>query len=154
VSETPAVIDSFRGEFDFLSNFHLCRVEFDGLVYPSVEHAFQAAKSHDPAVRREIRAAGSCGKAKSLGRRCELGPDWEAVELGVMEQWLRSKFSDPVLREKLLATGEARLEEGNTWNDTFWGVCRGHGKNRLGKLLMRVRQDLRSTESRVQNAEG
>lgn len=153
MSETPAVIDSFRGEYDFLSNFHLWRVEFEGLVYPSVEHAFQAAKSHDPAVRREIRAAGSCGKAKSLGRRCELRPDWEAVKLGVMERLLHSKFSDPVLREKLLATGDARLEEGNTWNDTFWGVCRGHGKNHLGKLLMRVRQDLRATECRARNAQ-
>jgi predicted NAD-dependent protein-ADP-ribosyltransferase YbiA (DUF1768 family) len=60
-----------------------------------------------------------------------------------MEELVRRKFADPELAEKLLATGDEELVEGNTWNDRFWGVCRGEGRNELGKILMRVRAELR-----------
>lgn len=71
--------------------------------------------------------------------------DWEEVKLGVMEGLLREKFSDPELRRKLLATGERELVEGNDWGDSFWGVCAGRGKNHLGRLLMKLREELRAT---------
>lgn len=137
-------IDRFDGDFDFLSNFYDAAVTLDGLSYPTVEHAFQAAKTADPAERARVRAAGSPGVAKRLGRKVTLRGDWESVKVSIMEALVRAKFeAHAELREKLLATGERELIEGNHWNDTHWGRCRGHGKNHLGKILMRVREALR-----------
>ncbi len=136
------IIDSFRGEYGYLSNFHKCRVEFEGMVYPSVEHAFQAAKNPDPEYRSLIATVGSPVTAKRMGKKTQLRADWELVKEGIMLKLLRSKFSDPVLREELLATGDAELIEGNNHWDRFWGVCRGEVLNKLGKLLMQVREEL------------
>ena len=136
------VIDQFRGEFDWLSNFFQCQVEFEGLTFGNTEAAFQAAKSMDGNVREEF-VGLAAGQAKRLGRRVELRPDWEDVKIDIMRQVLKSKFTqNPELGEKLIATGDAELIEGNNWNDRFWGVCRGVGKNHLGKLLMEVRAEL------------
>ena len=54
----------------------------------------------------------------------------------------RSEVVSEATHANLLATGKATLVEGNSWGDTFWGVCRGKGKNMLGKILMRVRKRL------------
>lgn len=142
VEDVGGTIDSFRGEHAFLSNMFPCRVEFEGATYPSVEHAYQAAKSLDPSVRKTFDGAITPKGAKARGKRVTLRADWGAVKLGVMEQSLRSKFADGGLRALLVATGDAALVEGNTWNDRFWGVCRGKGQNHLGKLLMRLRSEL------------
>ena len=136
------VIDRFRGEFDWLSNFFLCQVEFEGMNFSNVEAAFQAAKTLDMEERESFFGL-SGGQAKRLGRRVELRSDWEEVKIDIMRQVLKSKFTqNPELREKLIATGDTELIEGNNWNDRFWGVCRGVGKNHLGKLLMEVRAEL------------
>jgi ribA/ribD-fused uncharacterized protein len=139
----PIRIDSFRGDFAFLSNFLESPIEFEGDVYPTVEHAFQAAKTCDPEERDKVRVAKTPSSAKKIGRRVKLRSDWEAVKVGIMLDLLRIKFSDPALRQQLLGTGDAELVEGNTWNDTFWGVSSktGKGKNTLGKLLMQVRDE-------------
>ena len=136
------VIDRFRGEFDWLSNFFLCQVEFEGMNFSNVEAAFQAAKCLD--MKERERFFGLSGsQAKRLGRRVELRSDWEEVKIEIMRQVLKSKFTqNSELREKLIATGDTELIEGNNWNDTFWGVCRGKGRNHLGKLLMEVRAEL------------
>ena len=68
--------------------------------------------------------------------------DWGEIKLKVMESIVTVKFSDPTLARKLLDTGGATLIEGNDWGDTFWGVYRGKGRNELGKILMRVREEL------------
>ena len=136
------VIDSFRGEYGFLSNFHKCSVEFEGMTYPSVEHAFQAAKNPDPEYRSLIASVSSPVTAKRMGKKTQLRPDWEEVKEGIMLELLKSKFSDPALRDKLLATGDAELVEGNNHWDRYWGVCKGEGLNKLGKLLMQVRNEL------------
>jgi len=136
------VIDSFRGEFDWLSNFFQCQVEFEGMNFSNVEAAFQAAKCLDMKERERFFGL-SGGQAKRLGRRVELRSDWEEVKIEIMRQVLKSKFTqNSELREKLIATGDTELIEGNNWNDTFWGVCRGKGRNHLGKLLMEVRAEL------------
>ena len=136
------VIDRFRGEFDWLSNFFLCQVEFEGINFSNVEAAFQAAKCLDMKERERFFGL-SGGQAKRLGKRVELRPDWEDVKIDIMRQVLKSKFNqNPELREKLIATGDAELIEGNNWGDTFYGVCRGVGQNHLGKLLMEVRAEL------------
>lgn len=138
-------IDRFADDYDFLSNFFDAAVQLDGQWYPTVEHAFQAAKTADATERARVRAAGSPGVAKRLGRKVTLRADWESVKVSIMEALVRQKFEVHAdLKEKLLATGERELIEGNQWNDTFWGRCRGHGKNHLGKILMRVREALRS----------
>lgn len=134
------VIDSFTGTFGFLSNFHEASIWLDGVRYPSVEHAYQAAKSSDPVTQKMIREARSPGVAKRLGQSCQLAPDWDARKVEVMRMCLSEKFKNPLLRAMLLATEEAELIEGNSWNDRFWGVCRGAGQNWLGKLLMETRE--------------
>jgi ribA/ribD-fused uncharacterized protein len=143
VSAMSGPIQAFTGDHDFLSNFFYAAVHWEGVEYPTVEHAFQAAKTDIASERRAIRECSSPSQAKRLGRRVELRDDWESVKVSIMESIVREKFTAHAeLRAKLLATGDRRLVEGNTWNDTFWGVCRGHGKNHLGKILMRVRAEL------------
>ncbi len=135
-------IEAFSGVFDFLCNFHPCHIEWDGSVYTSLEHAFQAAKTLDPEQKAAIRACATPGEAKKAGRKARLRPDWESIKVEVMRGLLRKKFADPVLKQKLLATGQAELIEGNWWGDRFWGVCEGEGRDMLGKLLMQVREEL------------
>lgn len=60
-----------------------------------------------------------------------------------MENLIHQKFSQEPLRSQLLNTGEEELVEGNTWGDTYWGICNGKGQNNLGKILMKVRNQLR-----------
>lgn len=140
-------ITSFRGEHSFLSNFYACEVVYDGVVYPSVEHAYQAAKFLDPDLREQVRACETAGQAKKLGRGFALREDWDAVKLQTMSALVEDKFlRDPELGAKLLATKRALLVEGNWWGDTFWGVCRGKGSNHLGKILMGVRQKLKGSK--------
>ena len=142
------MIDFFDGEHAFLSNFYNASCIFEGKSYPTVEHAFQAAKSLDQAERDWIAAAGSPGLAKRLGRRVNLRSDWEKVKFDVMEECLRSKFADPVLKQKLLATDDEELVEGNYWHDNTYGncfceKCKGIvGKNMLGNILMKLRTEL------------
>jgi N-glycosidase YbiA len=129
-----------------LSNFEPSGVELEGETYPAAEHAFQAAKTHDQDERRAIRAATTPAQAKQLGRGVKLRPDWEAVKVVVMYELVRQKFANNAeLREQLLATGDAELVEVNNWRDRFWGVYRGEGRNELGKILMRVREELASS---------
>ena len=145
------MIDNFDGPYAFLSNFFESPIEIliDGRLYvaKTVEHAFQAAKviqyHNDEAV--EIISAPTPGKAKRLGRRCHMRPDWDQVKDTVMLSLLRKKFADPVLAEKLLATGDEELVEGNWWGDRYWGVCvtDGLGQNKLGQSLMKVRAELK-----------
>lgn len=136
----------FSEEFAFLSNFYPAPTQLDGVTYSSVEHAYQAAKSNDPEVRKQFQSPGlSPASAKRLGRRVALSPNWETSKICVMLGLLRSKFSNPDLKQLLLSTRDAELLEGNTWGDTFWGVnlFTGEGQNQLGRLLMLVRAELR-----------
>jgi ribA/ribD-fused uncharacterized protein len=137
------VIESFAGEYRFLSNFYPSPIRVGKTLYPTVEHAFQAAKTLNPAEKQEIAEARSPARAKALGRKVKLRKDWESVKVGVMKELVELKFCIHAdLAERLLETQDAELVEGNTWSDTFWGVCNGHGKNHLGKVLMQVRERL------------
>lgn len=140
-------IDNFTASHFFLSNFYPCAIPYEGITYPSTEHAFQAAKSHDIEVRKKIALLKTPADSKKAGRTLALRPDWNAVRLQVMEDVLRIKFAPgSPLAVGLLATGDAMLIEGNTWGDAFWGVCKGRGQNNLGKILMKIRADLLSKE--------
>lgn len=145
-------IERFTGDYEFLSNFYHSPVVVHGHKYDTVEHAFQAQKAVDETRRAYVAAAPTPGGAKYRGKRVTLRPDWEQVKLNVMYECLVAKFTqNPDLAEKLLATGYDKLVEGNTWNDRYWGVCNGRGENHLGKLLMRVREDLRIAKAEVPN---
>ena len=81
--------------------------------------------------------------AKAAGKKIALREDWDAVKDDVMYRVCKEKFMQSrKLKAWLLATSNAELEEGNTWGDCYWGVCRGIGRNKLGRILMRVREDL------------
>ncbi len=135
-----SMIDGFRGEYRFLSNFWPAIVQFEGREYPSVEHAYQAAKATDEEVRAEIATLETPGAAKRAGSALRLGPEWTFERrLWVMRELLHAKFAIQSLRERLLGTGDAELIEVNDWGDRFWGVCDYTGENRLGEMLMEVR---------------
>ena len=145
-SGTDAVIDSFRGDFGFLSNFYEVSIWYLGKAYRSVEHAYQAFKATDEQSHELIRAAKTPGIAKHLGKSVVLTSDWEDRKVPLMRELLREKFKNPLLRALLLATEDAQLIEGNTWNDFFWGICRGSGKNWLGRLLMEIREECKKQD--------
>ena len=138
------IISRFDNEYSFLSNFYSCEITFDNDVYPSVEHAFQAAKTNDKQEREKIRNAETPGKAKRLGRKVRLIDSWNEIRLPTMELLIDQKFNNDVLKQKLIDTGDAILVEGNDWNDTFWGMCDGHRENWLGKMLMKKRESLKN----------
>lgn len=136
------MIDKFIGKYDFLSNFYLCNIDYEDISYPSIEHAFQAAKTLNVLQRKLIANISTPGLAKKAGSKVNLRPDWEDIKIDVMKTLLKEKFIQPELKKLLLATGDEKLVEGNSWDDTFWGVCNGVGSNWLGKLLMELRSRL------------
>lgn len=146
-SPDPAAITRFAGDHFYLSNFYPARVELDGMEYPSVEHAYQAAKTLDLEIRRAVQRCAAPAEAKAIGSGLDLRPGWETLKITVMEALLLQKFAQPDLRRLLLATGNAPLIEGNDWGDRIWGCTRSDdgdwiGENRLGRLLMMVRERL------------
>ncbi|WP_415953032.1 NADAR family protein [Methanobrevibacter woesei] len=136
------MIDKFRGKYWFLSNFYESPIEDENITYSTVEHYFQAQKTLNREEKLKIAKASKPAKAKKMGRQVNLRKDWEDIKLQVMEKALRLKFQNPDLRKKLIATGDEELIEGNQWGDRYWGVCNGSGKNKLGKLLMKIRKEL------------
>ena len=133
--------------FEF-SNFSPHGFEEEGVYWPTVEHYFQAQKFSVPDAiyfREMIRLAKSPHKAKALGRsdQMPLRSDWETVKEDIMQYALRRKFECPVLRRILISTGRRKLVEASR-HDKYWGSDRdGSGQNRLGVLLMQLREELR-----------
>lgn len=137
-------IDRFDGtEYAFLSNFYPAPFVYVGIIWPTSEHAYQAMKALPRHEHEAMAKHESPGLAKRMGRRLKLRPDWEEVKVEVMREIIEAKFrAHPTLAGRLLATGNAMLIEGNTWQDRFWGVYKGQGKNYLGILLMELRDKL------------
>lgn len=141
-------IKGFFGENRFLSNFYKSIVFFEGKVYQSSEHAYQAAKTLDDEEREFVRRHSFKG-LKEAGRSLNQRADWNEVKLKIMESILKDKFSrNHLIREMLRKTGKKHLEETNFWGDKFWGVCSktGEGENNLGKILMKIRENLPEDE--------
>ena len=138
------MIDSFKGEYAFLSNFCNAHVIYEGILYFNSESAFQSAKTLDKNIRSEFIGLDAY-VAKKKGKTIRLRPDWQSVRDSIMYDVVLSKFTlNPDLKDKLMSTGYEELVEGNTWRDTYWGVCNGKGQNKLGKILMQVRAELRN----------
>ena len=145
---TDETINEFVGEYRFLSNFYPSPIRCAGVVWPTVEHGYQASKTDDPLWRGKILQASTPGSAKWHGRQAPIRSDWLDVRIKVMRFWLTKKFlQNDELYLKLCQTGSAHLVEGNSWNDTFWGVSNetGIGENWLGQLLMELRTELQSS---------
>jgi ribA/ribD-fused uncharacterized protein len=140
------IIDSFTGKNRFLSNFYPCMVYLDGVSYPSVEHAYQAAKTLDKTLRVQFQSCTSA-ESKRLGTKLPLRSDWEQIKLQVMQNLLEQKFSKgSSLWNMLEKTKGNTLVEGNYWHDNVYGSCTcrkcgDKGRNELGKMLMQIRDN-------------
>lgn len=148
-------ITSFTGENRWLSNFYECSIFYDGVRYPTTEHAYQASKTLDIKVRKAIASFGLASHAMHVGRALVIRPDWEQVKLQVMLDVNRSKFEENVgLWMKLVDSGDLQLIEGNSHGDAFWGMVYDKdnnlaGENNLGKILMQIRSELRDKANDV-----
>lgn len=137
-------INNFRGEYAFLSNFYEASVNIDGIIYKNSEAAFQAQKCGTRNERLRF-AEMTALEAKRHGKRVNLRSDWEKEKVNIMRGIVFAKFNQhPELAQRLLETGDAYLEEGNAWDDQFWGTVNGKGANYLGHILMETREILKN----------
>ncbi len=139
-------ITQFYGSNRWLSNFELVEAHYDGLVFTNNEAAFQAQKDLRPEIRQKFTKMSpwEAKKAGSRGGIVILRKDWEEIKERVMYEINLDKFTrHQYLKDKLLATGDAHLEEANNHGDMCWGTVNGKGKNLLGKILMRIRLELK-----------
>ena len=135
-------ITSFRGKYAFLSNFYDATITYDGLTYQNSEAAFQAQKCVQDYDKKKFCNLNP-SEANRLGRHVQLRTDWDSIKYRKMYEIVKAKFEqNDELRGKLIATGDAYLEEGNTWGDRIWGTVNGVGENHLGITLMAVREEL------------
>ena len=154
------MITEFTGQYRFLSNFwdltqhaHCVKCSF-GITYPTVEHAYQASKSINKDIRLYISHLSTPDKARKEGRELATGSKWDRAKVQIMEDLVRQKFTGcNELKDMLLSTGIQQIMEGNRWNDTFWGAIWTEdrfgggewvGENHLGKILMKIREELRN----------
>ncbi|MCC7246955.1 MAG: NADAR family protein [Saprospiraceae bacterium] len=144
------MIEHFRDEHRWLSNFYPCIILFRGKRYPSVEYAYMSAKSDDKSWKRMCADTRvKQGEIKKKSRHLTLVANWDDIKVDVMRTCLELKFAQEPFKTWLLETGEIHLQEGNTWGDTFWGVdeTTGEGQNMLGQLIMEIRQQIQSTDN-------
>jgi len=144
------IINDFSGDYRFLSNFYQCPFEYKGLTYPNAEAAFQAQKCATEEEKIKYTTTKNPVVAKRMGKKEPGFPsNWDEICYGIMKDILTAKFTVPELREKLKATSDATLIEGNHWHDNRWGKCtcdrcqNKDGQNWLGKILMEVRDSLK-----------
>lgn len=141
-------IRGFQKEFRFLSNFWPVPIIYytknlTRLIFPTVEHFYQARKTMDISIQSKISNLPTPGEAKRFAKTIKQSQSFPNDKVGIMWEGVWQKFSSyPNLKEKLIATGNAEIIEENTWGDTFWGVCNGTGKNMLGNILMDIREKL------------
>jgi N-glycosidase YbiA len=152
--ETPAVINfySTSGEYGCFSNFSRHPVHLKGKRWRTSEHFFQAQKFAGTEHEERVRMCKTPSEAANLGRnrKLPLRRDWESVKDQIMLEAVRAKFTqNEDLKAILLGTGDALLVE-HTTNDSYWGDGGdGSGKNRLGQILMQVREELRRQEQQA-----
>lgn len=146
-------IDNFRGEYYCFSNFSNHTVYHAGLFYKNSEAAFQAAKFLDEKIKEKFLYLNP-SDAKKLGksRKLPLRKDWEEVKDDIMYDIVRAKFSQhPKILKTLLETNDLELIEGNNWGDRYWGQVNGKGKNKLGKILMKLRDEFKKEINETEN---
>ena len=154
------MIEKFEGRWRFLSNFYPVEIEHQGIRYPSVEHYYVSMKCNNEQMlqgrhytigdfREMIARIPSPGIVKKIGQQMQVRKDWNEKKLDFMNWAVREKFKNEDLKELLISTEDMTLIEGNSWQDFFWGVCNGKGENHLGKILMKVRDEIRGIEKKT-----
>jgi N-glycosidase YbiA len=140
-------IPHYETSYFLFSNFSAHVIVYKGITYPTLEHAFQAQKFSDEKTREEIRKASSPLVAFKIGRSTpNIRKDWKVIKINIMYELLKSKVEQhEEVRRKLSETGDEEIIEENP-NDSFWGAgIDGKGENHMGKLLMKVREELKRT---------
>lgn len=143
------MIKEFKNQYFFLSNFYECPIYYNKLVFCNAEAAFQAQKAIDEKEQYKFINLNA-SQARKLGKTIVLREDWEEVKDNIMYEIVKRKFTvNKELQQKLIDTKDEELVEGNWWHDTYWGVDSktGIGKNKLGKLLMKVREEVKSSNA-------
>jgi len=135
------MIDEFKGHHRLLSNFFESSVIYEGILYRNSEAAYKAQKCIKDEYKLNFTKLNA-KDSKILGSQVKLREDWDEVKDEIMYEIVLQKFRSTAMYSLLKSTGEQELVEGNSWGDTYWGVCKGEGKNKLGKILMRVRTEL------------
>ena len=138
------MIFNFRGSYEFLSNFFISKsqIHINGFIFHNAESAFQSFKCPD---RQSEFQKLSPKDAKKLGRRIELRDDWDLIKDNIMYNILCHKFKyNFSLKKALLDTNDIYLVEGNNWGDVYWGVCKNIGYNKLGEILMKIREEIKN----------
>ena len=159
------MIESFSGRYNFLSNFYPAKIEHQGITYPTLEHYYVSMKvKNDQQIdgkyitmidcRELIAKMPNPARVKQFGKIIKVRRDWDDVKLDIMLWGIREKFKHTDLKDLLLSTGDQELVEGNSWHDNFFGVCScgsclGKGQNNLGKILMKVRDELRQQNAKL-----
>jgi len=141
------MITEFQGKYRWLSNFWMSPMIIDGKTFVSNEQWYVYNKTTDEKARKHIMRLSKSRDIKRMGRTVKLRDDWDSIKVNAMWLGLYAKFTqNKELKEKLIATGDQQLIEGNRWGDTFWGIDlrTNEGENCLGKLLMKLRSELKS----------
>lgn len=145
VANLDGAITRFEGDYFFLSNFFLADITYRGNAFLSTEHAYQASKTTNYNDFIRVQQADTPAEAKAIANRLARVHDWEDIKVDVMKKVITAKFIQHSALALMLANTEDRfLVEGNYWGDTFWGVCKGRGRNMLGQILMDVREKLKN----------
>lgn len=143
------MIKEFKNQYFFLSNFYECPIYYNKLVFCNAEAAFQAQKVIDEKEQYKFINLNA-SQARKLGKTIVLRKDWEEVKDKIMYEIVKRKFTvNKELQQKLIDTKDEELVEGNWWHDTYWGIDSktGIGKNKLGKILMKVRKEVKSSNA-------
>ena len=143
------MIKEFKNQYFFLSNFYEYPIYYNKLVFCNAEAAFQAQKVINEKDQYKFINLNA-SQARKLGKTVQLRKDWEEIKDNVMYEIVKRKFlTNKELQQKLLETKEEELVEGNWWHDTYWGVDSktGIGQNKLGKILMKVREEVKNNNA-------
>lgn len=139
-------INSFRGNYSFLSNFSAYGFNYKNIYFKNSEQAYQWEKAELQSDKDLILNANSAGETKKIGHRIKVDiKKWDENKVNIMKNILTAKFNVEHLKQRLLNTGDIELVEGNYWHDQIWGNCmcpkckNKEGENNLGKILMEIR---------------
>lgn len=140
------MINRFINEYAFLGNFFPSTLSYNNMLWPTVEHAYQASKTNDIKQRLLINKCKSPYDAKKLGQCIILIDNWQINKIRIMQEIIHEKFKNPILQTLLLQTNDEELINVNFYNDIFWGIYNNLGENHLGKILMNERDIIKQNK--------
>lgn len=134
-----------KDPYGYMSNFYRSLIFIFNDYYPTVEHAYQAAKTKNLHEKETIKCADTPRIARNLGQKVSMYDGFDDDKFHIMKECVFAKFSQiEELKQQLLSTGDEFLIEDSPV-DYYWGCgADGSGKNMLGKVLMEVREELKN----------